>query len=174
MPTLAEMAVEREVRDQPMIGLIKAGRTIRQIAEELNLNPNTVRHRATARGLTADASQARTVAPTRPEKIRKPCSCTTNVWGCRAHPNAGHRFGADLTCECGTSWFVMQRFPVPCPAGKRPECVSVAEAKPPREFCGRGHPWTDVYVYPSGKEHCRACRKYDQASSTERRREKRR
>lgn len=172
MPTLAEMAVEREVRDQPMIGLIKAGRTIRQIAEELNLNPNTVRHRATARGLTADASKARTVAPTRPEKIRKPCSCTTNVWGCRAHPNAGHRFGADLTCECGTSWFVMQRYPVPCPAGKRPERVVVEKEK--REVCSHGHPWVDVYVNPAGKEQCRVCMRRQGEDYSQRRREGRR
>ena len=175
MPTLAEMAVEREVRDAPMVALIKAGRTIRQVAEELNLNPNTVRHRATARGLTADASQARTVAPTRPETIRRPCSCTTNRWGCRAHPNAGHRFGADLTCECGTSWFVMQKHPVECPSAKRPECASytcAVEPQPPREFCSRGHPWTDVYTNPNGKQHCRVCRKADQAIATQRRREK--
>lgn len=120
MPTLAEMAVEREVRDAPMVALIKAGRTIRQIAEELNLNPNTVRHRAIARGLTADASQARTVAPTRPDVIRKPCDCDGL---CQSVPSMGHRFGADTYCVCGTSWFVHQRYPVQCPEGKRPECV---------------------------------------------------
>ncbi len=174
MPTLAEMDVEREIRDAPMVALIKAGRTIRQIAEELNLNPNTVRHRATARGLRADASQIRTrtgIPPTRPDEIRKPCSCKGV---CKSVPSRGHRFGADTYCECGTSWYVHQRYPVECPTSKRPECFSLAEAKSERTHCINGHPWTDVYVNPRGKQHCRVCRKADQAISTQRRREKRR
>jgi hypothetical protein len=174
MPTLAEMDVARDVRDAHMIGLINAGRTLRQIADEMKLNLNTVRHRAKARGLVADASHQRSgVTPTRPARIQKPCKCDGL---CQSVPAAGHRFGADLTCECGTSWHVMQRHPVECPVGKRPECVSYTCAQPaePKEFCNRGHPWTNVYTNPQGKDHCRVCRRSDQAKSTQRRREKRR
>ena len=157
MPTLAEMAVEREVRDAPMVALINAGRTIRQIADELKLNPNTVRHRATAAGLTADASQAFSVTPTRPKQIQKPCHHGIHYDGaCKTVSSSGHRFGADTYCSaCGTSWYVHQRYPVECPEGKRPERVVVEKEK--RKFCSHGHPWVDVYVNPAGKEQCRVC-----------------
>jgi hypothetical protein len=153
MSTQAELAEERRVRDEPMLEMVRAGRTARQIGDVVGLAPTTVRHRALRYGLKCQTSQARTgVAPRRKHRAVKPCKCP----GVCTHRNVlseGHRFGPDLTCECGASWESHQREPVACTVPQRPECVSSLE-----EQCVNGHPPGELYVSPQGKRQCRQCR----------------
>lgn len=141
-----------------MVALIQAGRTIRQVADELKLNPNTVRSRARARGLKADESKKRSrsirARDSRSQEASKPCSCGGM---CKSVGYRGHRFGADTYCACGTSWFVHQRYPVDCPDSKRREPISMLES---RDVCCNGHVLgiKNLYVSPKGKRQCRKCR----------------
>lgn len=153
MATMAELAEARRVRDEPMLEMVRAGRTAKQIGKEVGLAAGTVRHRALRYGLRCVTSQARTgVAPKRRTQTTKSCKCK-GACRHRSVQSNGHRFGPDTTCECGTSWYVHQRYPVECPNAKRPECVSVLE-----EQCVNGHPPGDLYISPKGKRQCRQCR----------------
>ena len=167
MATMAEIEAGRVIRDEPMLVLVRAGRTAKQIAQEIGVASSTVRRRAAKYGMTCDVSKSRPgIVPTRSVVIQKPCHCSK---GCRSVYSMGHRFGADTYCECGDSWYVHQRFPVACRTGKRVESVRVEYRKKPRTHCTKGHPWVDVYRSPSGKEQCRICRRQQHMEYTERR-----
>lgn len=166
MATLAEIAEGRRVRDQPIIEMVKAGRTAKQIAQALGLAPGTIRHRVQKYGLKCVTWQDMAgVAQKEPARMSKPCKCDGV---CKSIHSNGHRFGPDLTCACGTSWHVHQRHPVECPTSKRPECVSALE-----DQCVNGHPPKDLYVSPKGKRQCRQCRIDNDRRRNERRTEKR-
>lgn len=132
--SMAEIAEKRRVRDLPMLEMVKAGLTTSQIGQEIGLNAGTIRRRVAKYGLKCEVGQVRTrtgVTPTRPERILKPCHHAPGL--CKSQPYFGHRFGPNLTCECGTSWHVHQRYPVECPDGRRPERVSLAEQRKEKE-----------------------------------------
>ncbi len=171
--SLSEIAEKRRVRDLPMLEMVRVGRTSKQIGEELGLDAGTVRHRVKKYGMKCEVVQVRKrtgVTPTRPERILRPCRHKPGL--CKSQPCMGHRFAADLTCDCGTSWHVHQRYPVECPTAKRPEPVSVVEE---RQSCSRGHPWTPetLYVSGEGKRRCRTCRADDERKQNQARIRKR-
>ena len=155
MPTLAEMAVEREQQDSNMILLIHQGKTARQIAEMLGLTASTIRNRAERVGLKCEQVQRRGPVPTRTEYTARPCH--HKAAECKSMPCMGHRFGADLICQCGTDWHQHQRNGVPCEIGLSAECMETETSK----TCLHGHDISEpdsVYVYSSGKKECRICR----------------
>ena len=152
MATMAELAEERRVRDEPMLEMVRAGRTAKQIGLVVGLAAGTVRHRVQKYGVKCVTWQDMAgIATKKPARMSKPCKCKGV---CRSVHGSGHRFGPDLTCGgCGTSWYVHQRYPVECPSSKRPEPVIVIE-----ERCKKGHPPGNLYISPKGKRQCRKCR----------------
>lgn len=155
MATLAEIAEAKEEQDQEMIALIQQGKTARQIGALMGTTASTVRNRAERVGMKCEQVVRRASAPTRVQKAAKPCNHKPGE--CRSMPCLSHRFGADLTCQCGVGWHQHQIDGLPCTEGKPAERLEVEH----KETCFNGHDTSDpasVYIYPSGKKECRACR----------------
>ena len=155
MATLAEMAVAREERDRDMVLLIHQGKTAGQIGKVLGLTARTVRYRAEKAGLECETVRQVSSSPIRLHRASRPCRHKPSE--CKSMPCFGHRFGADLVCQCGTDWHKHQREGLPCEIGLSPECFERDDA----ERCRNGHDISQpdsVYVYSSGKKECRICR----------------
>ena len=220
MATMAELAEERRVRDEPMLEMVRAGRTAKQIGKVVGLAAGTVRHRVQKYGVKCVTWQEKAgVAPKEAARMSKPCKCDGI---CQSVHAGGHRFGPDLTCACGTHWHLYQRDPVPCEIGVPVEQLDVEQLEtcrnghdishpdsvytypsgrkncrtcrtewelrsrrkkrerggvvryrpdPDRKYCSNGHPWTDVYRNPNGKEQCRVCRREQHRKYANRRKE---
>lgn len=156
MATLAELEAARvdRDRDRDMVLLIHQGKTARQIAELLGLTSRMVRHRARARGLKCQRVRPIEPSPTRIEYEARPCHHKKGE--CKSVPCLGHRFGANLLCQCGVDWHYHQRNGVPCETEQPAERLDREHP----EVCCNGHDTSDpesVYTYPSGKKECREC-----------------
>ena len=169
MPTRAELNAIRDERDTEMILLIHQGKTARQIAAILGVTSSTIRGRADGHGLQCERVHRRGPVPTRMEEAAKPCKHPPAE--CKSVSCLGHRFGPDLTCTCGVEWHTHQRDGLSCEDAKEPE-RKYPDQLENRTHCCNGHPWTDVYRYPNGKEECNPCRRANESAYYLRQKEK--
>lgn len=220
MATMAELAEARDAQDRDMILMIHQGKTASQIAEMLGLTASTVRNRAERVGLKCESVHRRGPVPKRIQTAARPCRHKPAE--CKSMSCLGHRFGPDLTCQCGVEWHQHQREGLPCEIGVPVEQLDVEQLEtclnghdisrpdsvytypsgrkncracrtewelrsrrkkaerggvvryrpdPDRKYCANGHPWTDVYRNPNGKEQCRVCRREQHRKYSANRRE---